>query len=161
MNVPLLYIDAEWVDINAISELLNLVKKGGRIVLNKKPKQPGFLPLENYDAMVKELINHKNTLKSLKEADVSPLLQGEHLPPYWAREYKGDLYLFLAHPSTAEVKYPMRYCQYQESRLEERKVRVIHANNIIDLELQFAPGDAIMLQIADNGDVTKINVKSS
>ncbi|MBA3237797.1 MAG: hypothetical protein H0T62_05520 [Parachlamydiaceae bacterium] len=160
MNVPLLYIEAEWVDVKALTELLRIVKKGGRIVLNKKPKQPGFLPLENYEAMVKELLNHTNTLNNLKEANITPLLQGEHLPPYWAREYKGELYLFLAHPSTADVKYPLRYCQNQESTYEERKVKVIHGKNIIDLELQFAPGDAIMLQIAANGKVTKLNLES-
>jgi len=156
MRVSYLYIDAKWIDVNAITELLRLVKSGGKIILNKIPKQPGFIPLENYAVLVEELMNHKNTLKSLKEADVTPLLQGKNLPSYWAREYKQDLYLFLAHPSTQDVKYPMRYSQFKESKNEKRNIKINHAGNNINLSVQFAANESIMLKIAPSGKVTKI-----
>ncbi len=156
MNVPYLYIDVEWLDIDAVSELLRLVKEGGKIILNNKPKQPGFIPHDNYEVLLKDLMDHKNTLKNLKEADVTPLLQGKNLPNYWAREYKGELYLFLAHPSTKDVKYPMRYCQFQESKNEKRNITINHGENTIHLDLEFEANESIMLKIGTCGKVTKI-----
>lgn len=158
MNVPILYIDVEWLDRDALSQLLRLLKDGGKIVLKNIPKQPGFKPSDSYDPMLQELISHPNTLKDLKEAKITPLLEGEQLPPYWAREYEGNLYLFFAHPDAGHVTYPMRLNQYQESKPEERRVAIHVGGKRVEMNLQFAPVDSIMVRLTPDGKAETLNL---
>ncbi|MCE5318859.1 MAG: hypothetical protein LLG04_16045 [Parachlamydia sp.] len=153
MNVPLLYIDVKWLDRDALAQLLRLVQAGGKIVLKNPPNQPGFKPSDSYIKMLDELVQHPNTLKDLKEANIVPLVQGDQLPPYWAREYEGHLYLFIAHPNVADVKFPIRYGQFKEAKTQERQVKVYFNGKEVNLDAHFAAGESLMVCISPDGKV--------
>lgn len=150
----------EWLDRDALTELLRLVKEGGTIVLGKEPKQPGYNPSLEYEAKLAELMAHPRTLENLDEVDATPILEGEALPPFWCREHNNSLFLFLAHPATEGVCYPLRYGQYLEAQQEERMVRVHTGKQSIDLKLIFRPQESILLRISENGEVNSISVPS-
>jgi len=82
------------------------------------------------------------------------LLEGEDLPEFWCREDDEGLTLFLAHPKTRELSYPMAYGQ---SRCEETRVwrgKLYAFGRAADLEVTFAPYQSVLLRVGKDGSVT-------
>ncbi|CAH6418177.1 Alpha-L-rhamnosidase [uncultured virus] len=161
MSVAALYIDVKWLDYDAVVELLRIVNNGGHIIIKDIPVQPGFNRSNDYSILISELYHHPNSHRELTNLSIDPIIDGNDIPPFWCREDGSDLYIFLAHPATINVKYPLRYCQYKESEYEERHIKVYlsrHSTNYINLK--FAPGDSVLLHVTSEGTVISIPFKS-
>jgi hypothetical protein len=72
-----------------------------------RPRRPGRGAAGVYEAKLDELVALPNVRSDLRELSLAPLIEGEHLPPYWARVDGEELVLFFAHPGARDVRYPM------------------------------------------------------
>ena len=76
-----------------------------------------------------------------------PLVDGDDLPDFWARQAGDNLILFFAHPGTRHVRYPME--RGQADRLEStRRGITIHAHGRAHkLDLSFPHNQSLLLKV--------------
>ncbi len=74
------------------------------------------------------------------------LIEGERIPPYWARVIDHDLLLFFAHPAAARITYPMPYGVPPDDQTCD--VIVHWAGQGRPLSLRFANGRSLMCRIS-------------
>ncbi|MDQ2711712.1 MAG: hypothetical protein M3Y24_05650 [Acidobacteriota bacterium] len=90
---------------------------------------------------------------------LQPLLEGERIPPYWARVIDEDLLLFFAHPAAARITYPMPYGLSTDDQTCD--VIVHWAGQDIPLSLRFKIAQSQMCRISGvNCAVTWIPLSS-
>ena len=154
MKLDYLYIDVDWLDINALQNFIRLAKQGCPICIIKKPSQPGFNKDKKYDDLTRELFSQKSVSGVLqKTAKKSPLIEGHLLPEFWCRKIDDDLIIFFSHPMTKSISYPMRYGQSFCETDMNIKVGINYAGNKNDINLQFKPYQSIILRIDKQGNV--------
>jgi hypothetical protein len=154
-----LYVDCEWLDADALIEILRLARQGLRIILKRQPRQPGKRVRQDYELNLRELERLPNVSQHLSQAGVSPLVEGDNLPWFWARVVDEDLFIFFAHPKARAVSYPMKYGQSLCSDIVERDI-VIHANGrSIPVRLRFDPYQSLLLLCSADATVGNVDIK--
>lgn len=144
MQVPALYIDVEWLDFDSLKELVRINSEGGKIVVKRKPAQPGYILSDLYDNLLNVLLTHRNTYFELKTC---PILEGDNLPPFWCRKDELALSLFFAHPSVAEVSYPLKFHQSDDLTCITREVKIyLPSQEFVKVNLKFKKS-SIMLRL--------------
>ncbi len=147
-----LVVDAEWLDADALADLLRLARQGLPVCLIRTPKQPGRVKHLDYDRQLAQLMALPNV-----SADVSrivthaPLVGGEDLPEFWCRAEDDRYTLFFAHPKTRGLRYPMAYGQ---SRCDDTLTLpvTIHAfNRSFEVDLVFRPHQSLLLTLTRDG----------
>jgi hypothetical protein len=141
-----LLIDVEWLDGDALAEVVRLADAGLPVILRRPPRAPGRRPRDDYDSLLDALIARPNVFVRLADVGLAPLVDGDDIPPFWARRTAESLYLFFAHPKTRELRYPMRYGQ---SLCRERVVRrvVVQLEGVLHpLELVFEPYQSLLVR---------------
>lgn len=151
-----LYIDVQWLDAETLRSCHRLAESGAKIVLRNEPKQPGYIRDNGYSEILETLCSLTNVVSTVEEADITPLVDGAMLPPYWIRQDGDMLILFFAHPGAADVVYPMQYDQGRTLKFQHREVRVRCGEFDISLPLEFEPGASILLRIQEDGEVESI-----
>ena len=86
-----------------------------------------------------------------------PLVEGEDLPPYWARRDGDELILFFAHPAARDVRYPMGRGQARDLPATTRSIQVNAFGHRHAIVLDFPPSRSILLRVAADG-VTPIDI---
>lgn len=145
-TVQAVAIDCEWLDADSLRELVRLAKAGGRVICKGIPKQPGYHKNKSFQQQLMSL----NT----NGPDLAPLLMGEKLPPYQAREMDGDLQLFFAHPAVDLISYPMKHRLFEEAVPTSREVLVRWAGREVAVALPFGLNDPVLLRISPTGAVS-------
>ncbi len=143
-----LYIECEWLDGEALGEVVRLARAGVPIVWKRQPQQPGHSPRRNYADMLQELKGLPNVRPALDQLGVRPIVEGEDLPGFWVRRTDEHVYLFFAHPSARQVQYPM---QYGQSYLDKTLIRrvILHVEPTSrKVELRFEPYQSLVLQVS-------------
>ena len=144
-----LYIDCEWLDRDSLREILRLARAGARIVMKRRPREPGHIKWAGYELQLDELPDI--TLEVF-----SPLLSGENIPPYWARSAGEDLLLFFAHPLAKQIRYPMPYQMAREA-VETNRDLILHWNGReIRLPLHFEPNGSVAVLVKPEGAVEQL-----
>jgi hypothetical protein len=155
-----LYIDAEWLDYEALLNILALADKGLPICLKKRPRQPGFKKTSDYERKLDRLMDCRKVKDTLKRIAVNqPLVEGEDLPEFSCRVMKNAAYLFFAHPKTRELTYPMKYGQSRCEKTVEIPVKVNIFDRSINIELAFEPYQSVLLRIEKDGVVFFENIE--
>ncbi len=148
-----LYIDVEWLDHEALLNILCLAEKGLPICLKKRPNQPGLKKNPDFDKNLAKLLEHHNVRADLLKINkLPPLVAGEEIPEFFCRISKEAAFIFFAHPKTKELKYPMKYGQSLCEKSIEIPIKVHIFNNNINVRLVFEPYQSILLRINKNGD---------
>ena len=158
VSMDALYIDVEWLDADALREILRLGQLGLPIVLLRKPSQPGSLKVRDYDENLEELVGLRNVVNRLRSLPLRPLVKGRRLPAFWARKTEDGLLLFLAHPAAREVRYPLAYGQSAQATNTSRKIQITFNGRSHKLKLTFGPFESILLRIHNDGTVNQENV---
>lgn len=151
LQVDAIYLDCEWLDGDSIRELLRLAEAGAAVILKRSPKRPGFREIPEYAELLARIMARPNVKEEI--TDCSPLLKGQDLPEYWAREIDRELLLFFAHPQTRQIRYPMQYGLSKFSEKAQRELLIDWNNHIVPLTLRFAPGQSLALMVDQNGEV--------
>ena len=153
MKFDFLYVDVDWLDINALENFIRLAKQGCGICINKKPSQPGFNKDKKYDDLVRELFSQKSVSGVLQKiAKRPPLIEGHLIPEFWCRKIDDDIIIFFSHPMTKSITYPMRYGQSFCETDMDIKIGINYAGHKNEVNLQFKPYQSIILKIDKQGN---------
>ncbi|QDU39475.1 hypothetical protein Mal4_38200 [Maioricimonas rarisocia] len=148
-----LLVDCEWLDFDALIELLRLADSGARIVLAGTPEEPGHRKHPEYSQCLSDLKRYPGTVSQFDPSDWTPLVRGDNLPPFWARETDDELFIFFGHPLTQHVKYPMPKGLSDEAAREHRQVTIQYGSHARNVELRFEPGQSLLVRCTRTGDV--------
>jgi len=153
MRFDFVYVDVDWLDINALENFIRLAKQGCGICINKKPSQPGFNKDKKYDDLMRELFSQKNVSGVLQKiAKRPPLIEGHLIPEFWCRKIDDDIIIFFSHPMTKSISYPMRYGQSFCETNMDIKIGINYAGHKNEVNLQFKPYQSIILKIDKQGN---------
>src|SRR5262249_19082794 len=99
-----------------------------------------------------------NVHRSLAASGLQPIIEGRHLPPFWARRLGDDLALFFAHPAAHEVRYPMTCGQAHAPGPVDRDVTIRHRAHRHRVRLRFAPGESLLLIAGVDGTLRAVDL---
>ena len=154
MAFDLLYVDVEWLDRDALGEILRLAREGVHVCLPRRPRQPGADASRAYDRELDELLQLETVVDCVEGAATAPVLRGDSLPEYCCRELPdGTLRVFLANPATRGIRYPMRYGQGSEGSRQSVAVEFAWCGKTAAAEISFEPGQSRIVDIDPSGAV--------
>lgn len=155
-----LYIDVSYMDIRALSRILDLAKEGLPICLKGLPDQPGNIKSEEFGSMLNELTGLENVSDQLKEVlNHQPLVAGDSLPAYWCRvEEDGTHYLFLAQRMSKDLVYPVYSGQSRMDSSEFRTLDFQVNGHIISETFEFPPYQSLLLKISPDGTIEEMDI---
>ena len=147
-----LYVDVEWLDGEALAQVLRLARQRLPVCLVRTPRQPGKRPAETYAANLAALRALPNVKADLAGVLARPpLLSGDRLPEYWVRDYGDELLIFFAHPLSKTIRYPLQYGQSYSSGPEVVPVVLDYGGKSVSLQLHFAPNQSLLLRVDKKG----------
>ena len=88
-----------------------------------------------------------------------PILEGEHLPDFWARDLGNELYIFIANPNSQDLSLPLTYGQSFSEETQVRKASVTFNDLTTEIELSFRPYQSLILNVSGDGEVSFIDVE--
>jgi hypothetical protein len=143
-----LLIDVEWLDGDALDEVVRLADAGLPVILPRLPRPPGRRPRSEYMVVLDALRARPNVFGRLGDAGLSPLVAGDDLPPFWARRTAESLYLFFAHPKARGLRYPMRYGQSLCHERVVRRIAIEFDGALHPLDLVFEPYQSLFVCVS-------------
>jgi hypothetical protein len=146
-----LYVECEWLEHAALRELLRLAGEGTPIVLAQRPLEPGYRPSDAYQDDLVRLIASPTVVSSLDAAPITPLVDGDDLPWFAAREEDDELLMFFAHPLARGLRYPMGYGQSACDEILERHVTLRYGKAETPLVLRFEPHQSLLVAATADG----------
>ena len=158
MEFSSLVVDVEWLDIEALREVVRLAEEGLPVVMAREPKQPGKNKSEEFQALYKQLMAFENASPTMDVVEQKPLVEGENLPDFWCRRDGDDLYIFFANPAAQRLTYPLRYGQAFEDEGSKREVVINTDAGARPLTLEFKPNESLMVKATDEGEVEVIDL---
>ena len=147
-----LYLDAEWLDAEALASLTRLVRQGLPICLKRHPRQPGRVPSPDFVCDLDELTRSGRVADHFAEVAVRPpVLAGPVLPPHRIRQTGDELVIFFAHPQAAGLTYPMMPGQCDAARPLDVPVMLRWNGTVHDIRLPLEAGRGVLLRISRSG----------
>ncbi len=151
----LLYVDSDWLDSDALDDILRLARLGLPVCLKQKPKQPGHVPATKHKHQLSMFQSLPNVSPDFSHVVRSkPLVSGDDLPQFWCRVADGDLNIFFANPAARGLTYPMEY-GYAHRQAASTAVRQIEIRSSspapCTLNLSFAPYQSLLLKVSKSG----------
>jgi hypothetical protein len=154
-----LYVNCEWLDAEALREVLRLAEAGLPVCLKRLPARPGRAVAGNDDALSR-LTMLSNVNHDWQRVGRRPsLVSGVDAPDFWARVVDGDLLVFFGHPASRGLTYPMRYGRSAEAGAVEREVVLPWAGRQRSLRLVFRPHQSLLLRVSDNGAAGFVDIE--
>jgi hypothetical protein len=154
-----LLIDVEWLDGEALPEIVRLAESDLPVILPRPPRAPGKRPRADSASLLDALRARPNVVGRLEDAALAPLVSGEDLPPFWARRTPHALYLFFAHPKARELRYPMRYGQSLCRERLRRRIVVDTGGLRRPLDLVFEPYQSLLVCVPGEGDASLVDLE--
>ena len=162
----LLYVDCEWLDEDALIEVLRLAKQGVPVCLKREPKRPGaslqfagggLQYRKNLQALA-GLGNVSDSLASLVQDP--PLVRGHDAPDFWCRVVDDELLFFFGHPASRGLTYPMKYGRAALAGSTRRQIRFGTGGPELGLELvlEFLPQQSLLLRVSKTGRVEQLDI---
>ncbi|MCC7371556.1 MAG: hypothetical protein IT306_24265 [Chloroflexi bacterium] len=152
VGVGALYVDVAWMDAAALEQIVRLARAGAPVVLKRAPNLPGMRRHPRYAGWLEELASLPNVVRSAEQLAVRPLVAGDDLPPYWARQGAGELLIFFAHPLAQGVRYPLLYGQSYAEAAVERTVTLSYGGVSQQVTLTFEPNQSLMVRLTRSGE---------
>jgi len=153
-----LYVDVEWLDVDALTEISRIADAGFPIVLKRQPSQPGRKTSPDYQQRLQKVTQLSNVVDDLRKTAIKPIVTGDDLPWYWVRRASAERYFFFAHPTARDVRYPMPYSFSRCAQTESRHVTIDSESGPIRVELAYEPHQSILLRVTDRGDVESVDI---
>jgi hypothetical protein len=151
-----LLLGCRWLESAALDSVLRLAQAGLPVALPHRPSRPGRGDPGDYEARLDALEALPNVRRSPDELGLTPLVEGERLPPYWARADGDELVLFFAHPGAWEVRYPMTLGQARSLPADSRRVMISFRGRACPVTLDFAAGGGSALLRIAGGRVERV-----
>jgi hypothetical protein len=149
-----LYVDAAYLDIDALKTILGLAKQGLPVCLKKDPSQPGKAKSAEYGKMLKELKSLKNvSAQWANTVKKPPLVEGKNLIDFWCRKTKDKYIFFFSNPLAQNLHLPLMYGQSLNTKTITQEVVFNIEGKKIPYKLVFEPYQSILLKIDASGKV--------
>jgi hypothetical protein len=143
-----LLIDVEWLDGDALEQVVRLTEAGLPVILRRLPRPPGRRPRGDFQSLLDALRSRPKVYSRLGDAGLTPLVAGDDLPSFWARRTTESLYLFFAPPKARDLQYPMRYGQSLCHERVTRHITVDFDGSSYLLDLVFEPYQSLLLCVS-------------
>lgn len=155
-----LYIDVDYMDISALSRVLELAKKGLPICLKGPVKQPGKMKSKDYQVMLTQLSGLPNVSTEFEKViDHRPLISGDSIPEYWCRVTSdGTYYIFLAQWAVKDLAYPVYGGQSFMDTTRYCHLTFVIGGNNIQQTIAFEPYQSVMIKISPQGKVDFVDI---
>ncbi len=145
-----LYLNTEFLDIEALQSIRTLAKSGLKIILKQIPKEPGFKKNnQEYFKLIRELTSLKNVQSEI--SDINKLVTGNIDFDYWCRETEKGLTIFFANPKSEGLKFPIEYGQSLTDEKQIREVIITYKNKSYPVTLEFSPYQSLLIHIPEDG----------
>jgi len=156
VSVGALVVDCAYVDRRVLEPLARLAGEGARVVLARRPMQPGRATYDRYADLVESFTQGARTRFAADPpsalGEVPPFLTGEDLPDFFVRQVGDDFAVFAAHPAARAIRYPMAYGASDSAPAETRRVRFLGPTGAeTDLTLHFPPGGGTGFRVGSRG----------
>lgn len=148
----LLYIDVEWLDSEAMDELLRLAADGLNICIRREPLQPGYMNTHTYNGHFTKLLSCPTVTTEMPE--VKPLVEGDPVPEFRCRDLGDELVFFFANPKSKELAYPVAFGQSRCDETVSVEVKVNALGREIPLSLVFEPYQSLLVRVSRDGEVS-------
>lgn len=142
-----LVVDVEFMDGEALKNIVRLAEQGLPIWLKRDPLQPGKKQIKEYDQLLVKLKGMPNVSQHLSIIPGKALIEGDDLPDWWCREDDSTYYIFIANPSAQALTYPLRYNQAFEDSGSKREIRINVGNISHTLQLNFKPNESLLIEV--------------
>jgi hypothetical protein len=152
LTTEALYVDTRWIEPSALRHIVRLAEAGAPVVLRQYPQQPGTRRDPDFDTLLHTISQASSVVSTVEKlSGVTPLVTGEEIPPFWARQDGETWYIFFANPAAAQLTYPMDYGKSAEAQTVRTHSVVIHTEvGECPVELRFNHGRSILLEITRN-----------
>jgi hypothetical protein len=149
----ILYIDALYIDLDALKTIVTLAREGLQICLSQLPQQPGRNKSPEYGKLLAELTGMKNVSREFPgKTGISPLVKGDSLPDFWCRRDGDEYYFFIANPRSMDLHLPLKYGQSLSSGVIRRNLTFNVNGRELKTIVEFRPYQSVMLKIGKQGD---------
>jgi hypothetical protein len=155
LKFDLLYLDAEYLDIETLEAVYRIARQGLPVCLKTTPLQAGHLKNEKFEKLLEALTLLPNVSKDFVAIQKQkPLIEGENLPEFWCRTDGKSAVIFVANPTAKGLKYPLAYGQSFQSEPTVRQIIINFAGKSSPVELRFEPYQSLLLVVDENGNIT-------
>ncbi|MDD3870773.1 MAG: glycosyl hydrolase [Bacteroidales bacterium] len=154
-SFSILYIDSKFLDISTLKTITQLAESGFPVFIKQTPQEAGLVTHPEFIELTQRLM--ALSPDEWPTADLAPpLLEGNNLPYFWARQDGSKYLLFFAHPVAREFRYPVKYGQSETTGTLSRNIKINLPNRSIEYELVFQPGESLLIEVSRNGKVRRI-----
>jgi hypothetical protein len=151
-----LIMNAQWIDLATMEALVRVVEQGVPVVLLQVPQEAGRRSSPQWSDLLARLLTNQSLLRSIDRLPTAPLVNGELVPDFWCREDGQEMYLFIAHPASKGLRYPLRHRQATEMKHERLDVTLNWRGFQLGTTLDFLPGKSVLLLLRPDGHADEI-----
>jgi len=160
LEFNMLYVDVNYMDIEALEAIKNLAEKGVSICLKKAPVQAGYLKDPIFQKHLDELIKLPNVDSELAELKISkPLIIGEDIPEFRCRVVRDEMLIFISNPMATDLTYPLIYGQSFMDSTITKSIRINTREGEKEVQLFFEPYQSLLISIKRNGEIKFENIE--
>ena len=149
-----LYCNAQWMEEDCLESIVSLQEAGATVIFKSLPKQPGTTGnKKRYETLLEKV-----TLQSACSlSDIQPVFESPRALNYWVRNDSDTYNIFVAHPGTNKLRYPIAYkCYEQMEDVQCPAVFTSRKGNKYSFVLDFNKATSFLLSIDDNTGLTSI-----
>jgi len=151
-----LVVDAEWMDASTLESLLHLLEQGFNVHLLRIPGEAGRRKDPRWEDLLSRVLGHHALARTLELLPSSPILDADQIPDYWCREDGDEIYVFIAHPASRNLRYPLRYGQADEAKHERMEVLFRWRGMQRLATLDFQKGRSLLLMLRPDGRIDEL-----
>jgi hypothetical protein len=154
-----LYVDASYVDPDALKTIVSFAGKGLQVCLRQIPRQPGKNKSPEFDHLLAELSGMKNVCREFPgRTGLRPLIKGDSLPDFWCRKEGDGYYFFIANPRAMNLHLPLGYGQSLCSQTVCRDLAFNVNGRELKLRVEFRPYQSVLLKILKQSDPEYLDI---
>jgi len=154
-----LYVDATYIDLDALKTIVNFAGKGLQICLRQIPRQPGKNKSPEFDHLLAQLSGMKNVSREFPgRTGIRPLVKGDSLPDFWCRKEGDEYYFFIANPRAMNLHLPLSYGQALCSETAGRDLEFNVNGRELKFRVEFRPSQSVLLKIGKKGDPEYLDI---
>jgi len=155
-----LYTDVNYLDIETLDIIYNLALQGLPVCLKNLPQQAGHKKSTHFQRTVHLLWSLPNVSGLLRNIyDKKPIISGVRVPDFWCRQTGDSLILFLSHPATYQIKYPVTYNFSETSIPVSMPFKINYRDAQVNLTLHFKPNEAKIVYLKPGFDPEIIDLE--
>ncbi|HTY38502.1 MAG TPA: glycosyl hydrolase [Bacteroidota bacterium] len=155
-----LYMDVKFVDRSSLKRILGLAEQGLPVCLKRDPSEPGKIKSADFQAMLAALKSMKNVSSVFAKIHPGkPFVRLGVDADYWCRKAGDEYYIFIAHPKSRRLKYPISYGQaFTRDTIRTEATFTTASGTSATTLLEFKPYQSLLLRINSKGEILPADI---